>query len=100
MVTGYTAYMIISFKHKGLELFFKTGRKSGIQAKHSKRLQLILGRLNVSIAPEDMNLSGLYLHQLSGVRADIRSVRVRGNWRITFKFNGVHAELVNYGDYH
>jgi proteic killer suppression protein len=92
--------MIISFKHEGLELFFKTGRKSGIQAKHSKRLQLMLGRLNVSIAPEDMNLPDLYLHQLSGVRADIWSVRVSRNWRITFKFNGVHAELVNYEDYH
>ncbi len=92
--------MILSFKHKGLEQFFKTGRKSGIQAKHSKRLKLILGRLNASIAPEDMNLPGLYLHQLSGVRADTWSVRVSGNWRITFKFNGEHAEIVNYEDYH
>ena len=58
--------MILSFKHKGLEQFFKTGRKSGVQAKHAKRLQLILGRLNASVAPEDMNLPGLYLHQLSG----------------------------------
>ena len=92
--------MILSFKHKGLEQFFRTGRKSGIQAKHSKRLQLILGRLNASIAPEDMNLPGLYLHQLSGSRTDIWSVRVSGNWRITFKFNGEHAEIVNYEDYH
>lgn len=38
--------MIQSFKHKGLELFFTTGKKSGIQASHAKRLQLILGRLN------------------------------------------------------
>jgi proteic killer suppression protein len=92
--------MILSFKHKGLEQFFKTGRKSGIQAKHSKRLQLILGRLNASTAPEDMNLPGLYLHQFSGSRADIWSVRVSGNWRITFRFNGEHAEIVNYEDYH
>jgi proteic killer suppression protein len=92
--------MILSFKHKGLEQFFKTGRKSGIQAKHSKRLQLILGRLNASITPEDMNLPGLYLHQLSGARSDIWSVRVSGNWRVTFRFNGVHAEIVNYEDYH
>jgi len=92
--------MILNFKHKGLEQFFRTGRKSGIQAKHSKRLQLILGRLNASIAPEDMNLPGLYLHQLSGTRADIWPVRVSGNWRITFRFNGEHAEIVNYEDYH
>ena len=92
--------MILSFKHKGLKQFFKTGRKSGIQAKHAKRLKLILGRLNASIAPEDMNLPGLYLHQLSGDRSDIWSVRVSGNWRVTFRFNGEHAEIVNYEDYH
>jgi proteic killer suppression protein len=92
--------MILNFRHKGLELFFKTGRKSGIQAKHAKRLQLILGRLNASTAPEDMNLPGLYLHSLTGDRADIWSVRVSGNWRITFRFNGEHAEIVNYEDYH
>lgn len=92
--------MIQSFKHKGLELFFKSGRKSGIQAKHAKKLQLILGRLNASTQPNDMNLPGLFLHQLTGDRSDIWSVRVSGNWRITFRFNGEHAEIVDYEDYH
>jgi len=92
--------MIQSFKHKGLELFFTTGRKSGIQAKHAKKLQLILGRLNAAISAEDMNLPGLYLHKLSGNRSKTWSVRVNGNWRITFQFKGVHAEVVDYEDYH
>ena len=92
--------MIQSFKHKGLEVFFKTGRKSGIQAKHTKRLQLILGRLNVATSPNDMNLPGLFLHSLTGDRAKIWSVRVNGNRRITFRFNNIHAEIVNYEDYH
>ena len=92
--------MIQSFKHKGLELFYKTGKKSGIQAKHAKRLQLILGRLNASTSPEDMNLPGLYLHQLSGNRSKHWSVRVSGNWRVTFRFNGADAEVVDYEDYH
>jgi len=92
--------MIQSFKHKGLELFFKTGRKSGIQAKHSKRIQLILGRLNAATSPDDMNLPGLYLHQLSGKRSQCWSVRVSGSWRITFRFNESHAEVVDYEDYH
>ncbi len=92
--------MIQSFKHKGLELFFETGRKSGIQAKHAKRLQLILGRLNAATSPDDMNLPGLFLHQLTGNRAKSWSVRVSGNWRVTFSFNGVHAESVDYEDYH
>jgi len=92
--------MILTFKHKGLKQFFESGQKSGIQAKHASRLKLILGRLHASTSPEDMNLPGLYLHQLSGSRSDIWSVRVSGNWRITFRFNGEHAEVVNYEDYH
>ena len=92
--------MIQSFKHKGLELFFKTGRKTGIQVKHVKRLQLILGRLNAARSPDDMNLPGLFMHSLAGNRAKIWSVRVSGNWLITFCFNGAHAEIVDYEDYH
>jgi len=92
--------MIRSFKHKGLELFFNTGRKSGIQSQHAKRLRLILGRLNAAASPDDMNLPGLFLHSLSGRRADTWSVRVSGNWRVTFRFNGEHAVIIDYEDYH
>ncbi len=55
-------FMILSFKHKGLERFFITGNKSGIQPSHAEKLRLILGRLNASIAPDDMDLPGLFLH--------------------------------------
>ncbi len=92
--------MIISFKHKGLEHFFKTGSKSGIQSNHEVKLQLILGRLNASAQPLDMNLPGLSLHQLTGDRSDTWSVKVSGNWRVTFQMNGENAENVNYEDYH
>lgn len=47
-----------------------------------------------------MNLPGLFLHLLTGNQAKIWSVRVSGNWRVTFRFNGEHAEIVNYEDYH
>ncbi len=92
--------MIQSFKHKGLQLFFETGSKSGIQPNHAKRIILILGSLNAAVSPNDMNLPGLFLHALSGNRLGIYSVRVTGNWRITFEFKGQHAEIVNYEDYH
>ena len=92
--------MIRSFKHKGLERFFLKGTKSGIQAKHAPKLRLILGRLNASVVPTDMDLPGLYLHELSGVRSEIWSVRVSGNWRVTFRFVKGNAEIVNYEDYH
>lgn len=92
--------MIQSFKHKGLERFFVKGSTSGIQSAHSKRLRLILGRLHAATAPQDMNLPGLFFHQLSGKYRGRFSVRVNGNWRVTFKFDGPDASIVDYEDYH
>lgn len=92
--------MIRSFKHKGLEKFFLKGTKSGIQAKHAARLRLILGRLNAATYPNDMDLPGLKLHELSGRRKGIWSVWVSGNWRVTFRFEGMDAEAIDYEDYH
>jgi len=88
------------FRHKGLEIYFATGSKSKIQAQHAERLRLILGRLNVATSPRDMNLPGLFLHPLSGDRAGSWSVRVSGNWRVTFVFAGTDADEVDYEDYH
>ena len=92
--------MIISFIHKGLERFYKSGKTSGVQAKHTKRLRLILTNLDQAETPEDMDLPGLRLHELKGSRKDIWSVSVSGNWRVTFRFTGKDAEIVNYEDYH
>jgi len=47
-----------------------------------------------------MNLPGLYLHRLKGKRRDTWAVRVSGNWRITFEFDGEDAFDVDYEDYH
>ncbi len=92
--------MITSFKHKGLERFFTTGSKAGIQPQHAERLRLILGRLNASTSPKDMNLPGLQLHALRGARKGTWAVRVSGNWRVTFVFVGKKAEDIDYEDYH
>lgn len=92
--------MIKNFKHKGLERFFLTGSKAGIQAAHVRKLRLILGRLHASTSPRDMNLPGLYLHELKGEREGTWSVRVSGNWRLTFTFDGQDASDINLEDYH
>lgn len=88
------------FLHKGLERFFATGAKSGIQPKHADRLRLILGRLNAATSARDMNLPGLDLHALRGIRKGTWAVKVSGNWRITFTFAGKAAGHVDYEDYH
>ena len=98
---GYTGKVAIKgFRHKGMERFFTTGAKSGIQAQHAERLRLILGRLQVSTNARDMNLPGLGLHQLRGSRKGTWAVKVSGNWRVTFTFAGKDVEQVDYEDYH
>lgn len=92
--------MIKSFKHKGLERFYMRGSTAGIQSVHAKKLRLILSNLDQAESPDDMDLPGLRLHELKGDRKGIWSVTVSGNWRVTFRFNGRDAEIVNYEDYH
>lgn len=47
-----------------------------------------------------MNLPGLHLHPLKGDRRGVWAVRVSGNWRVTFEFEGKDADRINYEDYH
>ena len=92
--------MVKTFKHKGLELFFKTGSTKGIQAAHANKLSLQLATLNFAKIPAAMNLPGWNLHPLRGEMAGHWAVKVNGNWRMTFKFEGEDAVLVDYQDYH
>jgi len=50
--------------------------------------------------PEDMNVPGWRLHPLAQDLAGHYSVRVNGNWRMTFTFDGPDAILVDYQDCH
>ena len=93
--------MIKSFHHKGLQIFFETGSKAGIQTTHAPRLSRMLARLNESTDANGMNLPGWKLHQLKGgVLKKHFSVWVSENWRMTFTFDGPDAVLVDYQDYH
>lgn len=92
--------MIKSFQHKGLEQFFLSGSKAGIQPVHANRLRLQLARLEAAKMPEDMNLPGWKLHPLSGKLKNHWAVWVDKNWRMTFTFDGEDAVLVDYQDYH
>ena len=96
----YTSPMIKDFKHKGLEKFFTTGSTRGIQAKHGSKLRIQLAMLDASVEVDDMNKPGWNLHQLKGRKAGIWSIKVSGNWRLTFTFEDGDAYIVNYEDYH
>jgi toxin HigB-1 len=92
--------VIKSFRHKGVERFFRTGSKRGIQPKHADRLRKQIFALDNARAPTDMNAPGWRLHALFGDLAGHWSVDVSGNWRLTFTFEGEDAVLVDYHDYH
>lgn len=92
--------MIRSSRHAGLEKFFLTGSKAGIQPKHARRIEEQLSVLNVAKRPEQMNVPGWKLHALRGNLRNHWAVAVSGNWRITFTLEDEDAILVDYRDYH
>ena len=92
--------MVRRFEHRGLERFYLKGSKAGIRPDHAPRLRLILGRLNASVEPRDMDLPGLHLHESKGRRKGTWSIRITGNWRVTFRFEGRDAVDIDYEDYH
>ena len=92
--------MIRSFRYKGVERFFKSGSRAGIQAAHAPRLARQLSALNAATRPEDMNRPGWDWHPLKGSLFGHWSVSVNGNWRLTFAFENGDAILVDYQDYY
>lgn len=92
--------MIKTFGHKGLQAFFETGSKAGIQPQHAGKLQRQLQVLERAQKPEHMDVPGWKLHLLKGEFKGHWSVWVNGNYRLTFKFEGQDIILVDYQDYH
>ena len=92
--------MIKDFKHKGLKLFFETGKTTGIQAKHKNKIRMQLAALDSALRIEDMDIPGYRLHELKGNRKQSWSITVNGNWRLTFKFIESDVYVLNYEDYH
>lgn len=92
--------MITNYRHKGLELYATKGDRSKLQQSHVSKIRMILTRLDAAESPEQMNQPGYYFHGLKGDLQGFYSVRVSGNWRIIFRFEGKNAADVDYIDYH
>ncbi len=92
--------VIRTFRHKGLEAFFTRDDPRKILADRVDRITRLLDRLEGAKVPQDMNLPGWGFHELKGRRKGEYAVSVSGNWRITFRFEGVDAIDANLEDYH
>ena len=90
--------MIRSFRNKALAGFYATGNASRLSVPGTARVGRMLRVLVGANRPEEANLPGNYFHALRG---ELRwSIRVTGNWRITFGWDGADAVDVDLEDYH
>ena len=92
--------MIRSFRSKALKLFAGSGDASKLSVRNVERVELLLRRLDSVRRPEFMNLPGLFFHALKGQEKGRYAVRVTGNYRLTFAWDGDDAVDVDLEDYH
>ena len=92
--------MIRTIRHKGLLRFYESGKASGIQATHAKRIRILLAALDTALTIQDMDVPGFKLHSLKGSSKGRWAISVSGNWRLTFEFRDGDIHLLDYEDYH
>jgi toxin HigB-1 len=88
-----------SFRHKGLEEIYLTGKTRRIGIEYGRKCIRILQLLESATQPEDLNIAGYRFHGLLG-RPQRWSMRVTGNYRITFGWSGERANDIDFEDYH
>lgn len=92
--------MIRSFRHKGLQRLFESGKAGGVRADHLRRLRFLLAALDTACAIADMEVPGFGLHPLKGRQAGRWALSVNANWRLTFELRDRDVYAVDYEDYH
>ena len=83
-----------------MKRLYERDDRSGISPDMVDTVEDILGRLNESRTLRAMNLPGYRLHALKGDLKGFRSITVRANWRIIFRFEDEDAFDVELIDYH
>ncbi|MFZ2448396.1 MAG: type II toxin-antitoxin system RelE/ParE family toxin [Syntrophobacteraceae bacterium] len=92
--------MIKSWRHKGLKGLFLSESKKGVPADMADKLRRRLDVLEAADSLKALGLPGFRLHPLSGDMKGRYSIRVTGNWRLTFSFGGGDIFDVDLEDYH
>ena len=67
---------------------------------HVEKPKGLLGVLDQSHGPDDMDLLGFRLRALKGRMKGHYAVPVSGSWRVTFRFEDGSAVDIDYMDYH
>ncbi len=92
--------MIQTFRNKALERLLKEGNAKGIPKELEKRIRVRLEVIDSATVIDDFRIPGYDLHELKGDRKETWSIKVSGNWRITFKFRDNDTYDLDLEDYH
>jgi toxin HigB-1 len=92
--------MIQTFRNKALERLLKEGNAKGIPKELEKRIRRRLEVIDSATVIDDLRIPGYDLHELKGDRKETWSIKVSGNWRITFKFIDNDTYNLDLEDYH
>jgi proteic killer suppression protein len=90
--------VIRSFRVKTLRAFFEGGDRRRLSVPNAARIRRILLVLDAASEPQQANVPGYFSHALRGERR--WSIRVSGNWRITFGWEAADAIDVDLENYH
>ena len=90
--------MIRNFKHRGLRELFRNGTTRRVKQDQQARILRRLDVINQAESLDELNIPGFYFHKLQ-VNPVRYSIRVTGNWRITFGWEEEPFD-VDLEDYH
>jgi len=92
---------IKTFKDKGLEKLYLTGKSVKINAQIKDRLLNKLDYLEAATEMKDLAFPpSNRLHPLKGKLKGYYAIAVNGPWRIIFQFKNGHAYNVHFVNYH
>jgi len=91
--------MIKSFRHKGLDELFESGRSRKVRQDLQTRSLRILDTLDQAESLTDLNMPGFSFHALKGMPKRY-SIHVNGPWCITFEWDDGDALRVDLEQYH
>jgi proteic killer suppression protein len=92
--------MIGSFRSRALRALWERNDASGVNPNALARIRRILSILDAAENIRDLDVPGFRFHALRGYQPRRYSMRVTGNWRVTFAFEDGRAEAIALEDYH
>jgi len=92
--------VIGSFRSKALRNLWEKNDPTGVSPNARERIKRILSILESAEGIGDLDVPGFRFHALKGFDPRRYSMRVTGNWRITFAWEAGIANAVDLEDYH